>query len=174
MPLFLRGRVGTAAGVAGLTAMLLMSGCGEVGQQPVTAQPTTPSVIGTPGPGPAPATAVAITVATTAAISTTATGIRPAPRPPAPPRSSRLPVPKPPAGTHTRPKPPAPPRTTSPPARNCDPAYPDVCLHDGTGDYDCASGSGNGPNYVHGPLRVLPPDPFGLDANHDGTGCEKG
>ncbi|WP_239336800.1 hypothetical protein [Frankia sp. CiP3] len=60
------------------------------------------------------------------------------------------------------------------PARNCDPAYPDVCLQDGIGDYDCAGGSGDGPNYVRGPLRVLAPDPFRLDGDHDGTGCEKG
>lgn len=55
---------------------------------------------------------------------------------------------------------------------NCDPAYPTVCLHDGIGDYDCAGGSGNGPNYVTGPIKVLAPDPFGLDSNHDGIGCE--
>jgi hypothetical protein len=53
--------------------------------------------------------------------------------------------------------PPPPPATTAP--RNCDPAYPDVCLHDGIGDYDCAGGTGNGPNYVHGPIRVLSPCP---------------
>jgi hypothetical protein len=64
------------------------------------------------------------------------------------------------------------PPTTKPPAKNCDPAYPDACLHDGIGDYDCAGGSGNGPNYVEGPIRVLPPDPFGLDSDHDGIGCE--
>jgi hypothetical protein len=63
--------------------------------------------------------------------------------------------------------------TTAPPTRNCDPAYPDRCLHDGIGDYDCAGGSGNGPNYVTGPIRVRPPDPFGLDADGDGVGCEK-
>jgi hypothetical protein len=67
--------------------------------------------------------------------------------------------------------PPAPP-TTQPPPSNCDPAYPGVCLHDGIGDYDCAGGSGNGPNYVSGPIRVLAPDPFGLDADGDGWGCE--
>src|SRR6266508_3435952 len=50
--------------------------------------------------------------------------------------------------------------TTSAPARNCDPAYPDACLHDGIGDYDCAGGSGNGPNYVEGPITVRAPDPF--------------
>jgi hypothetical protein len=69
-------------------------------------------------------------------------------------------------------KAPPPPATTAP--RNCDPAYPDVCLHDGIGDYDCAGGTGNGPNYVRGPIRVLPPDPFGLDADGDGTGCDTG
>src|SRR6266542_3365311 len=62
--------------------------------------------------------------------------------------------------------------TTAAPARNCDPAYPDACLHDGIGDYDCAGGSGNGPNYVRGPIRVRPPDPFDLDRNGDGVGCE--
>ncbi len=62
--------------------------------------------------------------------------------------------------------------TTAAPARNCDPAYPDACLHDGIGDYDCAGGSGNGPNYAQGPVRVRPPDPFDLDRDGDGTGCE--
>jgi PASTA domain len=71
----------------------------------------------------------------------------------------------------------APPPTTPPstaPARNCDPAYPDACLHDGIGDYDCKGGSGNGPNYVEGPITVLPPDPFDLDRDGDGVGCEEG
>jgi hypothetical protein len=31
---------------------------------------------------------------------------------------------------------------------------------------------GNGPNYVEGPIRVRPPDPFDLDRDHDGEGCE--
>jgi hypothetical protein len=70
--------------------------------------------------------------------------------------------------------PPPPPTTTSAP-RNCDPAYPDVRLHQGIGDYDCAGGSGDGPNYVEGPVRVLPPDPFDLDGyDNDGIGCESG
>lgn len=68
--------------------------------------------------------------------------------------------------------PPPPPPTTAP--RNCDPSYPDVCLHQGIGDYDCGNGQGNGPNYVEGPLTVLPPDPFDLDGNGDGIGCEQG
>ena len=65
---------------------------------------------------------------------------------------------------------PPPPETTSAPT--CDPSYPDVCLDPAVEDYDCASGSGNGPEYVEGPIRVLPPDPFGLDGNGDCWGCE--
>jgi hypothetical protein len=48
------------------------------------------------------------------------------------------------------------------------------CLKDGIGDYDCSSGSGNGPNYVYGTVRVVGGDPFRLDADHDGLGCEDG
>jgi hypothetical protein len=74
--------------------------------------------------------------------------------------------------------PPAPPTTTPPPptapARDCDPAYPDVCLDPNASDDDCAGGSGNGPKYVEGPIRVRPPDPFGLDRHGDGVGCEDG
>ncbi len=58
------------------------------------------------------------------------------------------------------------------PGEQLRPVLPRVCLHDGIGDYDCAGGSGNGPNYVDGPIKVLPPDPFDLDRDGDGTGCE--
>jgi hypothetical protein len=68
--------------------------------------------------------------------------------------------------------PPPPPTTT--PARSCDPSYPDVCLDPNAVDYDCAGGSGNGPRYVDGPIRVRPPDPFDLDREGDGWGCERG
>jgi PASTA domain len=73
-------------------------------------------------------------------------------------------------------KAPPPPATTAPPTsapRNCDPSYPDVCLNPNAEDYDCAGGSGNGPLYVEGPISVSPPDPFGLDADGDGVGCER-
>ncbi len=68
----------------------------------------------------------------------------------------------------------APPPPTTTPARNCDPSYPDVCLDPNAVDYDCAGGSGNGPRYVDGPIRVRPPDPFDLDREGDGWGCERG
>jgi hypothetical protein len=76
------------------------------------------------------------------------------------------------AHVHRTSAPPASATTKPPSGTACDPSYPDVCLHDGIGDYDCARGSGDGPNYVTGPIRVKPPDPFGLDRDGDGVGCE--
>jgi len=57
-----------------------------------------------------------------------------------------------------------------PTASNCHPGY-SGCLKMNAGDYDCAGGSGNGPNYT-GPVRVYGSDPFDLDRDNDGWGCE--
>lgn len=53
---------------------------------------------------------------------------------------------------------------------NCHPGY-SGCLKADASDYDCASGSGNGPYYT-GPVQVYGSDPFGLDGDNDGWGCE--
>lgn len=39
-------------------------------------------------------------------------------------------------------------------------------------DYDCAGGSGDGPEYT-GFVRVTGSDPYGLDSDNDGVGCEQ-
>jgi hypothetical protein len=66
------------------------------------------------------------------------------------------------------PPPPPPPLTSS-----CDSCHPDVCIPIGAADRDCTGGSGNGPNYIQGPVRVVcHPDPHGPDHNGDGWGCE--
>lgn len=52
----------------------------------------------------------------------------------------------------------------------CNPNY-SGCLKSGAGDYDCANGSGNGPNYT-GKVKVLGYDEFDLDRDNDGWGCE--
>lgn len=39
-------------------------------------------------------------------------------------------------------------------------------------DYDCAGGSGDGPEYVSGTVTVTGSDPYDLDADGDGYGCE--
>ena len=45
------------------------------------------------------------------------------------------------------------------------------CLPPGS-DVDCAGGSGDGPRYVNGPVYVNGSDPYGLDSDGDGVGCE--
>ena len=60
--------------------------------------------------------------------------------------------------------------TTAAPPTNCAAGY-DPCVPQAS-DVDCAGGSGNGPAYVSGPVRVTGSDPYGLDADNDGFGCE--
>jgi len=62
------------------------------------------------------------------------------------------------------------PSNTKPVTSSCHPNY-SGCLKQNAGDYDCAGGSGNGPNYT-GPVRVYGSDPFGLDRDKDEWGCE--
>jgi hypothetical protein len=54
---------------------------------------------------------------------------------------------------------------------NCDPNYSGACLDPNASDYDCAGGSGDGPEYT-GPVRVVGSDPYGLDSDGDGYACE--
>jgi uncharacterized protein YabE (DUF348 family) len=53
----------------------------------------------------------------------------------------------------------------------CDPNYSGACVPIAS-DVDCAGGSGDGPAYVQGPVRVIGTDNHGLDRDHDGWGCE--
>jgi hypothetical protein len=63
-------------------------------------------------------------------------------------------------------------RTASATKRRCDPNYKGACLRPDVSDYDCAGGSGDGPYYVRGPVKVVGRDHYRLDADHDGIGCE--
>ena len=47
----------------------------------------------------------------------------------------------------------------------CDPSYPDVCLPPPPPDLDCS-------DLDEHDFEVRPPDPHGLDRDHDGIGCE--
>jgi hypothetical protein len=55
--------------------------------------------------------------------------------------------------------------------QQCDPNYSGACVPIAS-DVDCAGGSGNGPAYVQGPVRVVGTDIYGLDRDGDGIGCE--
>ncbi len=52
----------------------------------------------------------------------------------------------------------------------CDPNY-SGCVPIAS-DVDCAGGSGNGPEYVDGPVTVTGSDIYRLDSDDDGIGCE--
>lgn len=56
-------------------------------------------------------------------------------------------------------------------APQCHPNYSGACVPI-TSDVDCAGGSGNGPAYVRGPVRVIGRDVYRLDGDKDGIGCE--
>lgn len=65
------------------------------------------------------------------------------------------------------------PRTEPPPpAPDCHPSYVGACLKPDASDYDCEGGSGDGPEYVSGPIRIVGEDPYDLDRDGDGTACE--
>lgn len=105
---------------------------------------------------------VAKTTTTTEAPTTTTTTTT------APPTTTTPPTTAPPPPPTTTPPPPP---TTSPPASSgCDPNY-SGCVPISS-DVDCAGGSGNGPAYAQGPVQVTGSDIYGLDADHDGIGCE--
>ena len=55
---------------------------------------------------------------------------------------------------------------------SCDPNY-EPCVPISS-DVDCAGGTGNGPAYVRGPVRVVGVDIYGLDRDGNGVGCESG
>jgi hypothetical protein len=61
----------------------------------------------------------------------------------------------------------------APATSKCHSSYEGTCIPPDVSDADCAGGTGNGPWYVQEKdVRVVGPDVFGLDADHDGYGCE--
>lgn len=81
----------------------------------------------------------------------------------------------PPTTAAPSPPPPPPPPTVAPapapaPPSNCNRNYSGCVPNDS--DVDCAGGSGNGPSYVSGPVQIIGGDPYGLDNDNDGVGCE--
>lgn len=56
-------------------------------------------------------------------------------------------------------------------ASQCDPNYEGACLDPNSSDYDCAGGSGDGPDYT-GTVRVVGDDIHDLDRDGDGIACD--
>jgi hypothetical protein len=66
---------------------------------------------------------------------------------------------------------PAPEPAPAPASNGCDSNYADACVPIAS-DVDCAGGSGNGPAYVVGPVRIIGSDIYDLDRDGDGIACD--
>lgn len=89
---------------------------------------------------------------------------------PAPPPVAAAPAPAPEA-VPAEPVPAAPVPAVPQPG-GCDPNYADACVPVAS-DVDCAGGSGDGPAYVQGPVRIVGSDIYDLDRDGDGIACDK-
>ena len=150
-------------------AILGSGACGD-GKEAATVTPKLPA-------GKSPTAAMAATSAATAGVGATVIPTAALPTSASvPPTAAALPptptsVPQtatalPPTATSVPPSPtPVIPTATPIPPRNCDPAYPDVCIPPPPPDLDCGE-------IPYRRFRVLPPDPHGFDRDGDGIGCE--
>ncbi len=68
-------------------------------------------------------------------------------------------------GTRVEPKP------KPKPASNCDSNYAGACVPIAS-DVDCAGGSGDGPEYVQGPVEVVGDDVYDLNRDDDNIACD--
>lgn len=114
---------------------------------------------GSPQAAPSP-TASPIAQATVATLAATPTAT-------AEPTPTATPAPTPVPTTVATPKP-TPTKSTS----SCDPNYSGACVPIAS-DVDCAGGSGDGPAYVVGQVKVIGTDIYRLDGDRDGYGCDK-
>jgi hypothetical protein len=138
----------------------------------IASPPTTAGTDRSSAPAATPDPAPAVAATTSAAPAPTS---RPRPTSTAP-SSAEAPaiVAAPVAAPQPAPQPQPAPRPAEPPqaaASGCNSNY-DPCVPDDPDDVDCEGGSGNGPSYVAGPVRVVGDDVYGLDRDNDGYGCE--
>jgi hypothetical protein len=161
-----------AAGVVG--AFLVIGLIGSLGDDSPSAGSGPVANITTSSSTATSSVVVAPPVTTTTTTTTSAAPPPPPPRPqtnvPAPPQPPQTPkTPKPAPPPKNTPAPPPPPPAPVPVSK-CDPNY-SGCVPVAS-DVDCAGGSGNGPAYVSGPIRVIGKDVYGLDNDKDGIACE--
>jgi len=149
------------AAVLGAAALIaVLGGCAESGD------PTAAATSSTARPTTAPTTTTAVPTTTPPPTTTVPTTVPPPPAPPPAPVAAPAPAQAPaPRAAKTTTRAPAP-----QPRSACDPNYTGCVPVDS--DVDCAGGSGNGPSYVAGPVRVIGSDIYGLDRDGDGIACE--
>lgn len=135
------------------------------GSSGTTGTPTT-ATSAVAGPTSLPPTRALAPTSSRPSTSVRRTDPAPAPSRAAAPQSAR---PSTPAPTSRKPATTAAPKPAAP--SGCDPNYSGACVPIAS-DVDCAGGSGNGPAYVRGPVRVVGSDVYGLDSDGNGIGCE--
>lgn len=127
--------------------------------QPAASPSPTPSKVLSENVKPSPRpSAISTHAPTPTPIPTPTPSPTPTPKPTIVARHIATPTPQPPAQA---------------PAPNCDPNYSGACVPNVyPSDVDCAGGSGNGPYYVQGPIKVIGVDRYKLDSGGNGVGCE--
>ncbi len=144
--------------VIGLIGAVLSGGTSGVDKAAAELTTTTTTTSTT---APTSTTTSATTSTTTTTTTTTTTVV-----PPSVPQPKPQPQPKP----SPQPQPQPQPQPVPAPKPACDSNY-SGCVPIAS-DVDCAGGSGNGPAYVAGPIRVIGNDVYGLDNDKDGVACE--
>jgi hypothetical protein len=144
---------------AGVVAILFIGALAGANDEAPSSTPAG-AQLGTSTTIPEPSTPPPTTEPTT----TTSVAVAPPPAPPQPPAVPRTTTKKPAAPA------PAPQPAEPAPKPTCDPNY-SGCVPIAS-DVDCLGGSGNGPAYVKGPIRVIGTDIYDLDRNGDGVACE--
>ena len=175
-----RRLLGVSAAVVGVLVLASALGNGSRDEVPAGNSSALPSAAAAPAvpaavePSPETTSAVPVAAAVEPAARSTAQARPPAPATSKPttskPTTSKPTTSKP--AQHPGPFKPAPePEPKSEPkSSGCDPNY-SGCVPIAS-DVDCEGGSGNGPAYVSGPVRVTGTDRYGLDDDEDGIGCE--
>ncbi|WP_199443725.1 hypothetical protein [Umezawaea beigongshangensis] len=133
-----------------------------------TSRPTTTRPSTTVPTTTVPTTTVPTTTVPTTTVPTTTVPTTTVPTTTVPRTTAVAPPPAPPAPPVVVPPPVAPPAPVQRPA--CDPNYTG-CVPVAS-DVDCEGGTGNGPAYVAGPVRVIGSDVYDLDRDGDGDACE--
>jgi hypothetical protein len=155
--------------VGGVVGVLLLIGALDGGDPAATPGATASSASQRPTPSPSP---------TPSAVQAPSPTAAPDPVRAAPPTPTRS-VPRSVTTSRARPIPtrdappaPAPRPVQAAPASDCHPNYAGACVPIAS-DVDCEGGSGDGPAYVRGPVRVVGKDVYRLDSGGEpGVGCE--
>jgi hypothetical protein len=172
LPVKRRSRRKVLIAVGAVVALFVVIGAlsdPKTGEVPSAAL-TTSAASATTTTTAAPTTTTTTTTATTTTTTTiTTTTVAPAPNPEPKPQPNPQPNPQPQPNPATQ-APQPPPAPAPAPNDGCHPSYQPCVPY--ASDVDCAGGSGNGPAYVRGPIKVVGPDEYDLDRDGDGFGCE--